>query len=200
MDFQVRLGVWLLGAPLRVQRPQTPGVVVLCNQERALPPLRIHTLDHHRSRDVRSNHMEKYEMLYLETQIHPAVYWSAWSLSPSPGSTFTASHSGLATPPRSGSSWTSWERSTRRSTRWEINLEKKLNCQTGFLTFQKEPNYGTTAEVAREPREVPSWRKVINFLCGIGSSGGDRQVSLEHINEAFLTPEHINFFVCTQED
>ena len=33
-----------------------------------------------------------------------------------------------------------------------------------------------TSGVAKEPREVPAWRKVINFLCGIGSSGGDRQV------------------------
>ena len=31
--------------------------------------------------------------------------------------------------------------------------------------------------MAREPGEAPAWRKVINFLCGIGSSGGDRQVT-----------------------
>ena len=30
--------------------------------------------------------------------------------------------------------------------------------------------------MAREPSEVPGWRKIINFLCGIGSSGGNRRV------------------------
>ena len=56
------------------------------------------------------------------------------------------------------------------------NIMENIYLIAFLPAFQKEPNYGTTAEVAREPREVPSWRKVINFLCGIGSSGGDRRV------------------------
>jgi len=83
---------------------------------------------------------------------------------------------------------------SRHSTEVRLELDKLGKEHEDNYKETKNANADTaaTAGTAKEPREVPAWRKVINFLCGIGSSGGDRAMNVEGdgtSNKVEKTPE-----------